>query len=567
MHPDETLVREMAASLGCSRLLAELLVNRNFHSAEAAVRFLNPSLNHIRSPFALKDMDLALARLQRAVIGRENIMVFGDYDADGVTATAVLYDFFRQTGTPVSYYIPHRINEGYSLHPDHIGLALSRNTKLIVTADCGSASGAAMATAKQKGVDVIVTDHHQISQPPPGALAVINPNRHDCEAGLEHLAGVGVAFCLLICLRKKLRDIDFWSEKPQPNLKHLCDLVALGTVADIVPLREENRIFTCSGLNVMQNGGRIGLAALIRQSRLDQEKTNVSDIAFRLAPRINAAGRMDHAGSAVELLLTDDPDEAARLARRLDELNSTRQEFEGRVIDDISRRIDKDPALLERHSLVLSGSDWHEGVIGIAASKLLELYYKPVALISTRDTIAKGSARSISGFDLYSGLAACRDYLMNFGGHSLAAGFSIRPEQIEAFIRAFEDRVRQKTSPLDYIKKIPIDLELDFNEITPELVDEIERLKPFGTGNPEPLFIAREIQIAAAKIVGKYHRKMQLTQNGRPSNKTLDAIQFNIDPVNIATTGFAQIAYRLRWNHWNGKRTIQLIIEDTKPDV
>lgn len=565
MQPDEHIVRNLSRDLGCSPLIAALLVNRQLQTAEAADHFLNPSFSHIRSPFALKDMKVAVNRLLKAVTEREKILIFGDYDADGVTATALLYEFFKQAGSPVSYYIPHRIREGYSLQPGHIReLALPRNFRLIVTADCGSASTAAIEAARRHGIDVIVTDHHQISDPPPAALAVINPHRRDCNAGFDHLAGVGVAFCLLICLRKNLRDHHFWAGRREPNLKRLCDLVALGTVADIVPLRDENRVFTHAGLDVIRSGGRSGLAALIRQSRLNLNHTDAADIAFRLAPRINAAGRMDHAAGAVDLLTADDPGSAARLAQQLDTLNSDRQQAEQLIIEDILTNIEKNPGLLEPHGLVLAGTDWHQGLLGIAASKIVERFYKPVALISIGNGIAKGSARSIAGFDLFRGLTTCSRHLNAFGGHEMAAGFSLPPENIDAFRHAFDQAARSMTTPQDYIPKLAIDLPLGLADITPSLLDEIAGLNPFGTGNPEPLFMATDVRIAASRIVGQNHRKMMLYQKGDAPETTVEAIQFNVPPDALDAGAFARIVFHLRWNHWNGRRTPQLVVTDVR---
>ena len=563
---DSLIINELSSGLQCSPVTARVMVNRKIDSVAAGTRFLEASLNHLRPPFAIKDMDVAVKRIAAAINAKEKILIFGDYDADGVTATAVLYEFFQELGTDVSYYIPHRIAEGYDLQPHHIReYAIPNHIKLIITADCGSTSYQAIQIAQDSHIDVIVCDHHKISEHLPKAIAVINPNRHDCCAGFRHLSGVGVAFCLLICLRKYLRDMNYWHNHLEPNLKSFCDLVAIGTVADIVPLIEENRIFTKTGLEIIISETRYGIHALIEESRININSTDAEDIAYRLAPRINAAGRIDHAATAVELLITKDPEQAGLIARQLNLLNIKRQNVEQKIIEDILLNLQHTPGLLGQYSLVLAHPDWHIGILGIAASKIVDRFFRPVVLISTKSGIGKGSARSIPGFDLYNGLSACADDLENFGGHAMAAGMTIKANKIDRFRKHFEDIVQQMTLPNDFVPTVFIDAELDFNDITPRLIDEIEALMPFGIGNPEPLFMAENIQILTSKIVGKKHRRMVLSQSKTPGTQTFQAIQFNIDPDRPCPENFDRIAYRLRWNRWYGKQTPQLVVEDTQP--
>ncbi len=565
LQPDAQAVEKISKELPCSPVTAALLVNRSIETVAAAARFLESSLKHIRPPFAIKGMDAAVNRIAAAITAKEKILIFGDYDADGVTATAVLYDFFRQLGSDISYYVPHRITEGYSLQPGHIhDHAIPAGVNLIITADCGSASHQAIQIARDSGIDVIVSDHHKISEKLPPALAVINPNRLDCNAEFEHLSGVGVAFCLLICLRKHLRDLNFWHNQPEPNLKALCDLVAIGTVADIVPLIEENRIFTKTGLDIIASKTRSGINALIKASRINTELPDAEDIAFRLAPRINAAGRMDHAGSAVDLLTTKDPQRAGRIAQELNALNVKRQNTEQKITADIQSRLKQNPRLLGSHSLVMAHSGWHEGVLGIAASRVVDRFFRPVVLLSIKAGIGKGSARSIPGFDLYNGLSACGDDLETFGGHRMAAGLTIKTDKIDRFRLNFERIVREITRPEDFIPVVRIDHALNFNEITPALIDEIETLKPFGIGNPEPLFAAADIRVLSSRVVGKKHRQLVLNQSGDPAIKPFRAIHFNIDPTEACPQSYAEIAFRIQWNRWKGNQTPQLVVEDTR---
>lgn len=563
LKPDEDAVNRMSSRLDCSLPTAKILVNRNILTEKDARRFLKPSLKRLRPPFALAGMNAAVERLTSAIEERQKILIFGDYDVDGVTATAVLLEFLRHTGADVSYYIPHRITEGYSLRPQHItDYAVPNRIDLIITADCGSGSHEAVQAARSAGIDVVITDHHKISDNIPAAVSVINPNRSDCSAGFENLAGVGVAFCLLICLRKRLREMNYWQRTQEPNLKKLCDLVAIGTVADIVPLVDDNRIFTASGLAVMQSGKRRGLQALLHRSATDPLTIDSRDIAFRLAPRLNAAGRMDHAGAAVELLTTRQPQSAARIADALDRLNQQRQHVEQMMLQDIFKTLKKN-FLPDKRSIVLAHPDWHEGVLGIVASRILQEYFRPVVLVSVRDGIGKGSARSIPGFDVFKGLSACSHLLTNFGGHSLAAGLSLKADRIDTFQQQFERVVAAATTTADFSPTLNIDCELDFNDISPALLDELELLKPYGNANPEPLFIARNVIVSDAAIVGKKHRRMRLGQPHSEHRNQFGAIHFNIDPDAHLQEHFEKIAFRLHWNRWNGRKTIQLVIEET----
>ncbi|WP_207679712.1 single-stranded-DNA-specific exonuclease RecJ [Desulfonema magnum] len=550
--------------LNCSPVVAAILANRNMLSESDILRFRNASLSNLRPPFSMKDMDVAVRRIYAAIKNNEKILIFGDYDADGVTATTVLLEFLRYTGADVSFYIPHRIKEGYSLQSGHISdYAVPNKIKLIITVDCGSKSHEAVKLAQDSGTDVIITDHHNISDGPPGAIAIVNPKRPDCDAGFNNLAGVGVAFFLLVCLRKYLREMNFWQNRSEPNLKNFCDLVAIGTVADVVPLVDENRILSKTGLEVISSGRRPGVNALIKACGISNNVVRTEDIAFRLGPRLNAAGRMGHAKTAVRLLTTDDAETAKQIARTLNQMNQKRQEIEKDMVEEILEYLKEYPHLLRQHSLVLSHPGWHEGVLGIVASKIVERYYRPVILISTRNGLGKGSGRSIPGIDLHAGLVACSDDLQFFGGHSMAAGLTIKADNVSQFQEHFETAVREASEPGDFLQTISIDYELDFDNISDELIDELESLAPYGEGNPEPLFIARNISVASSKIVGENHRRMTLRQqvSGR-STKAINAIHFNIDTDKGLRQHFDQMAFRLGWNRWNGRKTAQLIVEE-----
>jgi single-stranded-DNA-specific exonuclease len=564
LKPDMHLAEKLCRMLKCHPAIASILVNRNILSPEDASNFLNTSLRHLGPPFAIKDMDAAVERILTAIMHKEKILIFGDYDVDGITATTILLDFLRSVGAHVSYYIPHRINEGFGLKKNHISDTASPNRiNLIITVDCGSDSHEAVEAARKAGIDVIITDHHIISDIIPPAVAVVNPKQGDCPSGFHDLAGVGVAFYLLICLRKKLRDINFWQDRPEPNLKSYCDLVALGTLADMVPLTNENRILAGTGLDIMGRTHRPGLKALMEICKTNRHAVDTDDIVFGLAPRLNSAGRMDHASTSLELLTARDVKKAKKMANSLNHMNQNRRRIENKILAQVHNNLKKNPHLFRKNTMVLAQEGWNLGVLGIVASRIVKKYFRPVVLITTTDGIGRGSARSIPGVNLYKGLSACADHIENFGGHSMAAGLKIKAKNIEKFEINFENTVCRMTKPDDFIPKIFIDFVLDFEDISDKLIDELESLKPFGMGNNEPLFMAGNINVVSSRMVGNNHRRMVLSQGKGRTEKTFNSIHFNVDPDTPLKENFDRIAFRLRWNRWNGRKTAQLVIEET----
>jgi single-stranded-DNA-specific exonuclease len=556
-------VDRIAAAFDLDPIIATILVNRRLESEEAVHRFLNPGLDQLRPPHSLAGMSAAVERIVQAIHQRQRILVFGDYDVDGVTATVMLLEFLTQAGAEATYYIPHRIREGYGLQPAHVTeYARGRDIGLIVTVDCGSGSHAAVQAARSCGIGVVITDHHNVAPPYPEADAFVNPKRQDCGAGLEHLSGVDVAFYLAAALRQRLRAQGHWQGRPEPNLKTACDLVALGTVADVVPLQGENRVLTRAGLEMINHGRRLGLHALVESCSRDAGRLEAEDLAFKLAPRLNAAGRMAHARQAVSLLCADGAEDARRLAETLGNLNTSRQQIESQVFDEILRRLETDPAALSRRTLIVQGNGWPEGVLGIVAARLVRRFCMPAVVLSVRDGLAKGSARSLPGVDLAEGLATCQAHLETFGGHALAAGLSLKSCNIDRFAQALESVVTA-TTDCDLLRpQVQLDCELPLNAVTEALIDGLEILKPFGVGNLEPLFMARDVVVKSSQIVGRRHRRMVLQQSGPDAGSRLAAIQFNIDPQQRQPDFFPRMAYRLRWNRWNGSRTPQLLIEE-----
>ncbi|MFP4533993.1 MAG: single-stranded-DNA-specific exonuclease RecJ [Desulfobacterales bacterium] len=565
--PDENLIRQVRQKARCHPVTAAVLANRNI-TGEAAIReFFNPTFQSIPNGFSMADMTPAVNRIARAICASEKILVFGDYDVDGITATTLLHEFLTACGAWVSWYIPHRVDEGYGLKTDHIHDAAAKNhIDLIITVDCGSGSGDAVIEANRLGIDVIITDHHAISEPMPPAAAVLNPCRCDCTAGTDCLAGVGVAFLLLVCLRKHLRDINYWTEHEEPNLKTLCDLVALGTIADIVPLVNENRVLTKIGLEVINTRPRPGIQALIEVSGLAKNFISAEDIAFRLAPRLNAAGRMDHAKLAVKLLQEKDPETARELAETVHHLNTRRQNIENQIFKRICMYLEERPELLSRKSMVLASDNWHEGILGIVASRLARIYWRPVALLSFKNGQGKGSARSIPAVDLYQAISECTPCLDKFGGHPMAAGLSLKTERLEEFREAFESAVSAMAAPADFEPYIRVDGILSLDRICEQLINELESLQPFGPENEEPLFCAKDVAVVNARPVGQGHQRLILKQQTARPHRPIDAIWFNVPPAYQDARYFTQIVYKLRWNYWNGDRRMQMIIEQASVD-
>ena len=549
----------LASELEISPVVSQILINRGIITTEDAKEFLFPSLKQLHNPLLIKDMEKGVDRLIEAISGNEKIVVYGDYDADGITSTVILVKFLREIHDNVSYYIPERIDEGYGLNMTAIDKFRDEGIKLIITVDCGVSDHEEIAHAVSSGIDVIVTDHHEIPDILPDCSAVINPNRSDCSFPFKFLAGVGVAFNLLIALRGKLRNMGFWEGRKSPNLREYLDLVAIGTIGDVVPLQDENRILTKIGLGVSNNNRRIGLKALVAVSEMRNKTISAEAAAFKLIPRINAAGRIGAPGDAVELLLTEDEEKAAILAGRLDSYNKERQKMEKAILEEILEYIDTTVDIDQVNSLVFSSRKWHPGVIGIVASRLVDRYHRPAILISIRDGIGKGSGRSIVEFNLYGGIEKCSSMLLSYGGHRYAAGISIREEDIEEFSKAFSRAVHEEMGDEKPVAETIIDALCDLDEIDYTLISQIEMLAPFGNMNPEPILCAKGIKISSLTTVGNNHLKMRACGE----NSYFDTIWFNGGHFSTLLSGAtAEIAFTPQTNHWNGKSSIQLKMKD-----
>jgi single-stranded-DNA-specific exonuclease len=560
LQPDPNKVQAIQEHLNCHPITAAVLANRNISTPPQADHFLQPKLDILPSPMELHDMSAATQRIYEAIKDREKILIFGDYDADGVTATALLFHFLKSAGADITIHIPHRTEEGYGLQAKHINqLAVPQKISLVITVDCGSSSHEAVLAARRFGVDVIITDHHNFDTLPP-ALAVINPKKPNQPETLFGLAGVGTAFYLTIGLRMVLRENGWWDQHKEPKLIDLCDLVAIGTIADMVPLTGANRVLTKAGLKQINTSPRPGIESLCQACNIRSAMLSSEDIAFRLAPRINAAGRISHARTAFELLNAHTPDSARELAETLSQMNLRRQDIERQIFDTIVKRVESRDDLLKRKSFLFADEHWHPGVLGIVSAKLAARYHRPVVLLAIQDGMGKGSGRSIPDLDLFSALGQCKNLLDKFGGHRLAAGLTVRSENIRKLQAAFEDAVIRLTTT-DNGPCLEIDSEIEFSQISPKLLDELESLEPFGLDNPTPIFAARQVHVTSAGIVGKYHRRMTLRQSSS-SGDTIDAIHFNLKPDTPRAQRFERLAFRLQWNQYRGKKRVQIVVKD-----
>lgn len=540
-------------------IVSQILINRNITDLQTAQRYLNPSLHDLHSPFLMKDMKEGVARMIRALQGGEKVAIYGDYDADGITALAILYRFLHEIHDRVMYYIPDRVDEGYSLNRTAIDRLKAQDVRLIVTVDCGVSDREQIEYARTQGIDTIVLDHHEVPAALPVAAAVINPNRSDCPFPFKHLAGVGIVFNFLIALRGGLRNIGFWSNRTYPNLRDYLDLVALGTIGDLSPLVDENRIFARIGLELLNEDRRVGLKALRDTAGLGNTVIDSGVASFALIPRINAAGRVGTPDDAVRLLLTEDPVEAQRIAARLDSCNRERQRLEKTIFDEIMARIHSMGDAKEKGALVLASPEWHPGVIGIVASRVVDRFYRPTILISLKDGIGKGSGRSIAEFNLYEGLKLCDPLLISYGGHRYAAGISVKEGDIEKLSEVLGDIVKDGLVVQELIQETYIDAQCSLNQITHDLVSQFDRLAPFGTRNPEPIICTRNIQVSYPTVVGNKHLKMRVYGDG----VSCSSIWFNRGDYAQNVEGVRlDIAFTPQINYWNGSSNIQLKVRD-----
>lgn len=556
--PPHERVDRLRADLGVSPLLARLLSNRGVVDAEQAGPYLAPRLSdHLRSPMLFRDMGAASERLVRAVRAGELIGIYGDYDVDGISGSAILVRFFRALGAEPLLYIPHRLRDGYGLTEKGVRVLGEQGARVMITVDCGGVNHREIAVARELGMDVVVCDHHQVADTPLQATAVLNPIEKTAGFPFAGLCGAGVAFYLALGVRMRLRDAGVTQ---LPDLRRSLDLVALGTIADLVPLVEENRVLVTHGLRELSRSESPGVKALKAVSGVGDVSTGA--VGFRLAPRLNAGGRLADATRSVELLTTDDGARAELLATGLDEENRARQAIEREILDEAIAMVEGQGGVAERCSIVLGSADWHPGVIGIVASRLVERYYRPTILIAIDAAVGvgRGSARSIRGFNVYAAIKACQEALIGFGGHRMAAGLSIRAERVQEFASAFESAVRGSTSSDDFIPVSDADDELPFGAIDERTLSDIEALQPYGQGNPEPVFIVRGARVAGTRIVGETHLKLYAEHGGR----TLPCIGFGMADAGLQIGSFVDLLFSPMWSEWGGTRALELRLRDVR---
>lgn len=551
-NSDEKLVDEICEKYNLNKVIGKIIVNRHVVNDEDVRIFITPTRDDFHDPFLFTGMDIAVERIIEAINNKEKILIYGDYDVDGITSTTVLKKYLMDRGIPVDTYIPNRLHEGYGLNKNAIDTIKERNIDLIITVDCGISAIEEVDYAVSLGMDVIVTDHHEVGEKLPNALAVIDAKRKDNTYPFRSLAGVGVVFKLIQALSIKLEI------KPEEYLKYL-DLVCVGTISDIVPLEGENRTIAKLGLMLIKVTRNLGLRELIKSSGYKEIDSNT--ISFGVAPRINACGRMGHEEEALKLFLAEDLESATKITKELNEYNTLRQSTEKAIYEEAVQEIDRNH-LDEKNSIVLGGKGWHHGVIGIVSSKVTDKYYKPSILLSFEDDMAKGSGRSVPGFDLYEGLTKCEDLLEKYGGHSMAVGLTLKKENLEKFKERFEQIAKEKNIK-ELVPIIYIDDELKLKDINMELVKSLSILEPFGEANKVPLFLIRNLKIDSIRALSE-GRHLKLTL--RDENFVINAIGFELgylaeeyrigDRIDVVGT--------LEINSFNGFSSIQINMKDIR---
>ena len=548
--PDKELTEKISNEFGISKLIAGILVSRGIIDFDKIKIFLDPTRNDFYDPFLLNDMDLAVDKIIEIINKKGKLLIYGDYDVDGITSIAVLKEFLAELGLDVDYHIPNRLSEGYGLKKETLEEIAVKGYDLMITVDCGISAVEEVEYANSLGIKTIITDHHEPVEILPAAIAVVNPKRKDSTYPFRGLAGVGVVFKLIQALSIKL------NLEEKAYLKYL-DLVCVGTISDIVPLVDENRVITKLGLKLVEVTKNIGLKKLLEVSRY--KKIDSSAVSFGVAPRINACGRMGQAEEALKLFLTQNIVEAQEITKVLEEYNLERQSIEKKIFKEVQEKL-QDEEEAKRSSIVLASDEWHHGVIGIVASKLIEQYYKPTLLFASEDGVLKGSGRSIPGFDLHEALGKCGDYLIKYGGHAMAVGLTLEEKNFEAFKQKFEEIV-EESNISEAIPILSIDGQLAGREIKKELAHEIQILEPFGEGNKLPVILFKNLKIDSIRALSEgKHLKLSL----KCENQWIDAIGFNLgylaDEYQLGDN--VDIAGALEINSFNGDEFVQINIKD-----
>jgi single-stranded-DNA-specific exonuclease len=555
----------LSRDLDIHPLVAMVLTNRGLEDPEEIHNFLYPKLSDLRDPFTMGGMEQAVERTLEAISRNEKIVIYGDYDVDGITSIALLSDVFRVFRADAAFYLPNRITQGYGLSLDGIDTCISMGTELMISVDCGVSSVEEAAYAKAKGLDLIITDHHEPLDGIPDCTALLDPKKEDDDYPFKHLAGVGVTFKFAQGLIQRATERGMLPPN-SINIKEMLDIVALGTVADVVPLVDENRIFVKYGIKQINKTNRIGLKELKAVASVNYDVTS-ADIAFKLAPRLNAVGRLGDARHAVKLLTSEDEQEAFNLATMMEQNNRKRQTIEGEITDEVEELIEEHIHLDKAKTIVLHSPKWHQGVIGIVASRIAKRYHKPALIISMEGDTGKGSGRSIEEFDLLDALKQCSNLLDSYGGHRLAAGFQIKMSRMDEFSERLEKIAAEQLDEGSIQPKITIDADVDLSEMTTSFIKELESLEPFGSGNTRPVFSTRNLFLKwAPKIVGSNHLKLWFDAK----DGVVEGIAFSkgnmISEIRNKETSY-DIAYIPKLNYYRGEETVQLFIRDIKPSI
>ncbi len=554
--------QDLASALSLEELPARLLASRGVHDPELARLWLGGSLRDLPDPRTLIDMDAAVERVLGALDRREPICVHGDYDADGCTSTAVLVHLLRDLGGDVSWYAPHRQRDGYGIALHTVDRLGDEGVKLMITCDTGVSAHAAIDRAREHGIDTVVCDHHTLPAELPQAAAILNPKRDGEDSPFAELAAVGVVFMLAIALRARMREDGRFERRPEPDLREQLDLVALGTVADLAPLRGINRILVNAGLRVLARRRRVGLRALLEVSGVRPDQgLDASHLGFRLGPRINAAGRLDEAARSVELLLADDLEVARDRAEALDAFNRKRQQTEREILADALNQAQALPDLAHRKGLVLWSESWHPGVVGIVAARIVQAFHKPALVLGLRDGMATGSGRTIRGVNLYGALQRCDSLMERWGGHRAAAGLTISEEKLPALLEQFAGPAFDGEPEDAWQASLSADAELPLSQVSWDTWNAVQQLAPFGIGNPEPVFIARGLQASGVKALNKGGIRMNLRQGGGPSRAAV-GFGLGVEPHELG--GELEAAFCLQENVWRGERKLELRLRDVR---
>ena len=554
-------VRKLAQELNVDRVLANLLVKRGIKTFDQAKNFFRPDLSKLHDPFLMKDMDKAVERLNKAIVNGEHILIYGDYDVDGTTAVSLVYTFLRTPTDKLEYYIPDRYDEGYGISYKGIDWAIENKYTLVISLDCGIKAVEKVEYAKERGVDFIICDHHLPDDQLPKAVATLDPKREDCTYPFDDLSGCGVGFKLVQGYAQKYNI-------PFEKISHLLDLVVVSIAADLVSVVDENRVLAFYGLKQINEAPRKGLLPMIKLSGLDKHKISIDDIVFKIGPRINAAGRMESGRTAVDLLTCRREDDADKIGATINEHNNDRKNIDREITLEAINMVKQSPDFDKRKSTVVYNSQWHKGVVGIVASRLVEAYYKPTIVLTNSNGLVNGSARSIPGFDLYEAIEACSDLLVNFGGHMYAAGLTLKEENLQEFSDRFESIVAEKITKEILTPIVNIDSYLDFKQITPKFFRILNQFQPFGPGNTSPVFVTENVyDNGNGRIVGSDngHLKLELIQEDEPY-RHISAIAFNKSEhfEHIQGGNPVDICYSIAENYYRGIANIQLRIKDIK---